>query len=171
MPRRGPDPRALLLLPLLFAAPPHAAHAEAVVSGPAMIVDGDTIEVDGRRIDLFNIDAPEPGQTCGNPDGGTYPCGTVAAQNLALLIAGREVTCALHGKDRTAEGPSGICSAGEDQLNRLMVMKGWALVRRSWKYHEDYLKLEAQAREQRRGVWRGPFVKPWRWKPEKSSTD
>ena len=166
----NPEPRGFWL-PIIIAAvslllvpdarPPGAAE---IITGDAVVIDGDTLEIDGRRLGLFNIDAPEPGQSCQNPDGSTYPCGTVATQYLMLLIGGRPVTCMLYDKDRTT-GLLGMCSAGEDDLNKTMVLKGWALVRPQWKYHADYLGIEAQARKQRRGVWRGAFVKPWRWSP------
>ena len=34
------------------------------VVGKAKVLDGDTIEISGKRIRLFGIDAPENGQTC-----------------------------------------------------------------------------------------------------------
>ncbi len=38
--------------------------ALADVTGPARVIDGDTIEVAGERIRLHGIDAPESGQRC-----------------------------------------------------------------------------------------------------------
>ncbi len=34
------------------------------ITGPARVVDGDTIDVAGQRIRLYGIDAPEKNQTC-----------------------------------------------------------------------------------------------------------
>ena len=34
-----------------------------MVTGMATVIDGDTIEVGARMIDLFGVDAPEAGQT------------------------------------------------------------------------------------------------------------
>ena len=36
----------------------------ATVSGSAKVIDGDTLEVSGKRIRLFGIDAPEASQIC-----------------------------------------------------------------------------------------------------------
>ena len=44
------------------------------ITGPARVIDGDTIEVAGERIRLHGIDAPEMDQTCEWPDS-TIACG------------------------------------------------------------------------------------------------
>ncbi len=46
--------RLLVVLLLLFPA-----TALADITGPARVIDGDTIEVQGQRICLHGIDAPE----------------------------------------------------------------------------------------------------------------
>ncbi len=55
--------RALLAIALLIGLLwPVTALAE--ISGPARVIDGDTLEVAGERIRLYGIDAPEKDQTC-----------------------------------------------------------------------------------------------------------
>ncbi|MCH7957523.1 MAG: thermonuclease family protein, partial [Proteobacteria bacterium] len=49
---------ALVAVAALLAFP---AHAEIV--GKARVIDGDTLEIAGQRIDLHGIDAPENEQT------------------------------------------------------------------------------------------------------------
>jgi endonuclease YncB( thermonuclease family) len=41
-----------------------AALVLADITGPATVIDGDTIDIEGRRIRLYGIDAPESRQTC-----------------------------------------------------------------------------------------------------------
>ncbi len=52
------------ILALVLALGPAVALAGEVITGPARVVDGDTLEVAGERIWLFAIDAPEKDQTC-----------------------------------------------------------------------------------------------------------
>ena len=46
-----------------------AAPALADITGPARVVDGDTLRVDGAKIRLSEIDAPERRQTCKRASG------------------------------------------------------------------------------------------------------
>jgi endonuclease YncB( thermonuclease family) len=85
--------------PLLLTLHLTASLAHADITGPARIVDGDTIEVAGERIRLHGIDAPESKQTC-EWQGKTIPCGRLATLALIDLTAGAEVTCKTREKDR-----------------------------------------------------------------------
>ena len=62
--------------------------AYADVIGEARVIDGDTIEVQGQRIRLHGIDAPESRQLC-RLDGEPWRCGKEAAAALAEKIARR----------------------------------------------------------------------------------
>ncbi len=69
--------RALLAIALLIGLLwPGTALAETL-SGPARVVDGDTLFVAGERIRLHGIDAPEKDQTC-SIDGRDWACGIAA---------------------------------------------------------------------------------------------
>ncbi len=41
-----------------------ALAAPGTITGPARVIDGDTIEIQDQRIRLHGIDAPERSQTC-----------------------------------------------------------------------------------------------------------
>ena len=81
------------------------AHGEAaftqVVTGRASVIDGDTIDVQGRRIRLHGIDASESGKRCRRAFGLVeYRCGKEAAFALADRIGARPVTWAVRDLDR-----------------------------------------------------------------------
>ena len=59
--------------------------AGATVSGPARVVDGDTLEVRGTRVRLHGIDAPESKQRCRSAER-TWPCGHEANRYADLLF-------------------------------------------------------------------------------------
>lgn len=65
-------PTAILLL--LAAMLPRLAWAADLVEGTALVIDGDTIEINDERIRPDGIDAPESAQRC-TEDGHLYPCG------------------------------------------------------------------------------------------------
>lgn len=137
-----------------------AAHVKAntpslvAVSGSARIVDGDTIEVAGRRVRLEGIDAPEAGQTCpGRYVGGIlgpWRCGDVASAALQKLIGSKPVTCKAHKLDKYRRLVA-TCFAGRREINRSMVLQGhaWAFTRYSARYVEE----EARARAAKAGIW------------------
>jgi endonuclease YncB( thermonuclease family) len=43
-----------------------------------------------------------------------------------------------------------------------MMHTGWALADRH--LSEKYVKIEDKAREANRGLWRGQFIPPWKWR-------
>src|SRR5512135_727534 len=96
--------------------------AQADVTGPATVVDGDTIVVAGERIRLERIDAPELRQTC-TASGQQWTCGRTSAEWLQEHLNGRNVECVGHARDR---------------YGRLLAVCYWALDYR--KYSTDYLQ-------------------------------
>ena len=150
-----------LLLAALVAPAPSPATATDAVTGPARIIDGDTIEVAGERIRLHGIDAPEAKQTC-EWAGKHVPCGRLATLALMDLTAGAVVTCKTREKDRYGRWVAVCYDPDGFDLGRNMVLTGWALAYR--RYSTDYVGTEDKAREAKRGMWKGKFVPPWEWR-------
>ena len=68
------------------------ASSGAALVGTASVIDGDTIELHGKRIRLDGIDAPEGRQSCVR-NGARLPCGRHAALHLSDRIGRRPVSC------------------------------------------------------------------------------
>ncbi len=154
---------ALALLPAWSGAP-----ALAEVTGPPRVIDGDTIEVAGRVIRLYGIDAPELGQSC-RIGARAYDCGRIARTALLDLTAGVTVRCTLapaspeaSPEDSDTDGRIGRCSADGYDLSEGMTYTGWALALRP--VSERYVAFEERARAAGRGLWKGRFVAPWDWR-------
>ncbi len=147
-----------LALGVLLLAPVDETAARATLSGVARVVDGDTLDIDGRRVRLEGIDAPESAQTCGRRLFGTWDCGKASTKELKRLIAGHELSCENRGTDRYGR-MLGVCFIGGEDINALMVREGlaWAFVR----YSRSYVAEEAAARAHHLGVWQGQAEPAW----------
>ena len=147
-----------LIVGLTFAMP--AAQAADSV-GPARVIDGNTVEVRGARLLLASMDAPQPGQICTRFDA-RYDCGKEASTELGRIIAGRPLRCMPSGKDQ-AQRPLMRCWAGDIDVGRELVRRGWAVAYNGYAYTSD----ESEAREARRGIWDGEFQRPADWRRER----
>jgi endonuclease YncB( thermonuclease family) len=131
-----------------------------------VIVDGDTLKVDGTTFRLDGVDAPEKDQTCLDEKGAAWTCGIDASNRLAELTAKHAVQCQDRGPDTVySTRRIGICLADGVSLNRTLVREGWALNFEPYakgRFEQD----EADARDNRRGLWKGCFAAPWdrRWR-------
>ena len=109
---------ALLASVIVVMALPRAATAE-LLSGRAFVLDGDSIMLNGQRIRILDIDAPESGQLCFKKadtfDQNGWQCGQQAATALSDWIGQLPVTC-----DTTVRGIHkgwlARCTAGSQDL-------------------------------------------------------
>jgi len=150
----------LLIVIILISMYGSALSAESI-SGRVTVVDGDTIEIHGKRIRLHGIDAPESGQSCLNEDGNAYRCGQISANQMAAYVSGKTVTCHLKDNDRYGRLVAACFVNGQD-INERLVSEGWALA--YTQYSRDYIGAEKAAKRDNLGVWRGQFVEPWKWR-------
>jgi len=132
-----------------------AAAALAIpdsISGPARVIDGDTIVISSQHIRLWGIDAPEHDQ----------PQGPAATAFLKRSIGNEPVDCA--SKDRDKYGRIvAQCSTVAGDLGRRMVANGHAIDYTH--YSHGYYRAEEQAaRAEHLGIWAGPFVPPEQWR-------
>jgi len=137
------------------------------IVGKAKVLDGDTIEISGRRIRLFGIDAPENGQTC-TIKRKPFRCDQAATSALADKIGAHMIECEPKDLDIYSRIVSVCFIEGED-INAWMVAKGWALAYRQ--YSRDYVSQEERASKAKLGMWQGEFELPWDWRQKVSQSN
>lgn len=142
-------------------ASPSLSSENPVISGSAVVVDGDTIKLGPLSIRLYGIDAPEQGQTCMRRNGRPWDCGTAAAAALAEMVKGQALEC--EPLDTDAYGRIiARCLASDSDMGREMTALGLAWAYRE--YSEDYIEVEAGARSQDLGIWQGTAQAPWEYR-------
>jgi len=109
---------------------------------------------------LHAIDAPELDQTFWWR-GQQLVCGTMALAALEALTAGVKVRCEAVERDRHGRLVAKVFTPNGVDIGRRLVSAGWALAYR--RYSADFVDAEHEARQAKRGMWRGTFVKPWAW--------
>lgn len=128
------------------------------------VMDGDTIEIleekRTTRVRLYGVDAPEKNQDYGSR----------ARQFTSDLVFGKNVQLIEKGKDRYGRVIGIVMLPDGRSLNEELVRNGFA-----W-YYRDYAKdpvleqLEADARQDRRGLWEMPEpIAPWDFRKERRS--
>ena len=130
--------------------------ATPAISGPAQVVDGDTLTVAGERIRLFGVDAPEARQMC-ERDGQPWRCGAEAGDALRGFLAGKPVSCTPLDRDRFGRVVACCAAAGQD-VGAWLVSEGMAVAYTDFSWR--YVPQELSARWNRRGLWAGEFVTP-----------
>jgi endonuclease YncB( thermonuclease family) len=141
------------------------ASAATLTGRVVRVIDGDTIVIlsDGKiqyRIRLQGIDAPESGQ----------PFGNKSKQNLANMIAGKDVIVDYNKLDRYERVVGTVFLDGKDIcLEQIRAGLAW-----HYKHYQDeqtagdrklYAEAETQAKAERRGLWSESFpVAPWDWR-------
>ena len=160
MTRRAATFLSIFLLLSLLSAPVHANHYRVVT-----IVDGDSITVepsqggDRIKISLYGIDAPELRQPYGH-------AARVFVYNAVLF---KEVDIQPVNIDRYGRTVAVVNIPGVGILQELLLSEGLAWVYPQYckrkKICEQYRRLEADAREKRKGLWGGADpVPPWEWR-------
>jgi endonuclease YncB( thermonuclease family) len=134
-------------------------------------IDGDTLRAgNGAEYRIFAIDAPELKQTCEEANGKEWLCGRAAKVKLTKLINGGEVTCEVKDTDRFGRNVALCSAAGVPDIGEALVRDGYA-IDLGGKTGYAYADVEQEAREAKRGIWRGSFQRPSEWRQDNPRTD
>lgn len=152
---------ALVGLLLLLGRP---ALAQEVVSGPVKAVDADIIMVNGQRVILYGVDAPERSQFCfiGNKKWG---CWDEAMKVLGTILAPGTASCTLmEGKPDPFGRRYGVCQVDGKDVGAELIRSGMALA--FLEQADDYSSVEAEAKTAEVGLWQkgATFDDPWTWR-------
>ena len=109
------------------------------LTGPAKVIDGDTIVVAGEMVRLHGIDAPELDQPFWWR-GQQLVGGMMALAALEALTAGVKVRCKAVERDRHGRLVAKVLSPNGVDIGRKLMSAGWAYRR----YSTDYVNAEAQ---------------------------
>jgi endonuclease YncB( thermonuclease family) len=139
-----------------------SGHGRMSFSGAARVVDGDTLEIDGRRVRLAGVDAPELAQTCTGGDGQSLPCGQQVRVALSAFIGHGVVSCMEAGTDRF-ERTLARCRVRGQDLGEWLVANGLAAAY-AGQSGKPLRAAEATARAAGAGLWAGEFERPGAWR-------
>ncbi len=147
----------MLVLGLLIAAKLEQDNSR-MLTGRFVAVDGDTLLLNGERLRLEGIDAPELDQACSLGEH-AVPCGKIARRRLALWAEEGAFSCS--GSERDHYDRLLVrCTVGDADVNAAIVRDGHAVA------YGDYGREEAEAKQKRVGLWAGAFQRPDEWRRE-----
>ena len=134
------------------------AVPDASLTGPARVIDGDTLEINHQRIRLWGIDAPERHQTCSSNNNTEYACGLTATAFMQKMVQDVIVICLEKARDRYSRIVA-KCSTVDGDLGLRMVANGHTVDYTQYS-HGAYKDAEDAARTERLGIWAGTFTRP-----------
>ncbi len=149
------------MLALSILLPPSlASQGDSALVQVVRVIDGDTIEVccvfgDREKVRYIGVDTPETH----HPMRGVEPYGMEAAEANRKLVDGKTVRLEFDVQQLDRYGRTLAYVYLEDGtfVNAWLVEHGYAMVMTvppNVKHQELFLKLQREAREERRGLWR-----------------
>jgi endonuclease YncB( thermonuclease family) len=156
---------------LLFGSISINAHSDSLkeIKGKPRAIDGKTLVINGQKLQLFGIDAPEFDQMCQKKETHQpFQCGVISAHKLKRMVDHvPEVSCTEKG--HTSTGVLLVsCYDGRIDISEQIILKGWAIVDenasvKKYKRIEQFVKFDTVNEV----IWQADFIKPWEWRKGK----
>ena len=135
-----------------------------IIKGKALVVDGDTIKINGEKIRFSGIDAPESNyrgkeQICFKGET-KITCGKLSKDFLIQKINNLKVTCEIETKPDRYKRKLGECFVNNKSLSRILVKNGYAFDYTKYS-KKKYSKEQEYAKVNNLGLWGMKFEYPW----------
>ena len=150
---------AIVFIAVLWASP---VSADAIISGPACVIDGNTIQVGsklknqkcwgGINLRLHGSIARNLDEKCTDANGNVWDCGQKAKDTLARLIRLHSITCYHLDGEFVDDMPIVTCISGRVNVALEMVMQGMAVAAHD--QSKRYELEEKDAKHAKRGIWK-----------------
>ena len=156
-----------LTIVILFSFSFSYSDEKNIIKGNAIVVDGDTIKINGKKIRFGGIDAPESyfkgkKQKCIEENKEVF-CGQISKHKLIEKIGSNFLICKIEKNKDKYKRLIGECFIKYESLSVFMVRNGYAfdLPRYS---KGKFAKNQEHAKINKSGFWNMKFEYPWIWR-------
>ena len=156
-----------LIIVILFSFSFSYSDEKNIAKGKAIVIDGDTVKINGKKIRFSGIDAPESyfkgkKQTCVEYNKEVF-CGQISKDKLIEKIGSNSVNCKIEKNKDKYKRLIGECFIKKESLSIFMVRNGYAF---DWPYYSErkFANDQEYAKKNKLGFWNMKFEYPWIWK-------
>ena len=138
-----------------------------IIEGNVLVIDGDTIKINDKKIRFSGIDAPESyykgkEQIC-LKENEKISCGKLSKEFLIQKINNRKVTCKIETKPDRYKRKLGECFINDKSLSRILVKNGYAFDYPKYS-KKKFSKEQEYAKDNKLGLWEMKFEFPWNFR-------
>ena len=156
-----------LAIVILFSFTFSYSDENNIIKGNAIIVDGDTIKINGKIIRFGGIDAPESyfkgkKQSCIEDNKEVF-CGKISKIKLIEKIGSNSLNCKIEKNKDKYKRLIGECFIKNESLSIFMVRNGYAF---DWPRYSKgkFASDQEYAKINKQGFWNMKFEYPWIWR-------
>ena len=157
----------LFSISILFSFQEPLFSQDNLIHGIPIVLDGDTIKINNKKIRFSGIDTPESyyrgkKQACYLNEKKIF-CGDIAKKKLKEKIKNNPVFCKTEKNKDFFKRLLGECFIDGESLSKFMVRNGYAFDFKKYSKNK-YAKDEKYAKDNKLGFWTMNFEYPWVWR-------